>query len=181
MKKYVQIREIGSGQLRADLLKDFDRTQVVEEVWRNVDGERRIVPCAFTEHWNEELKQEIIFGDFAEAMEFGGRVFLAYEGRRLIGFAVLSGEALGDDEEYLQLIQLQVSHSERGKGVGRMLFACCAHMAKVMGAAKLYISAHSSVESQAFYQKMGCVDAQWIFAQQVEREPYDIQMEFVVG
>mgnify|MGYP000064841701 CR=1 FL=1 len=181
MKKKVQIREIGPEQLRADLLKDFDRTQHVEKVWRNVDGERRIVPCTFTEYWDDELKREIVFGDFAEAMEFGGRVFMAYEGKKLLGFAVLGGQVLGDGDEYLQLIQLQVSHLERGNGVGRMLFACCAQMAKVMGAKKLYISAHSSVESQAFYQKMGCVDAQWIFAQQVELEPFDVQMEFIVG
>ena len=43
--------------------------------------------------------------------------------------------------------------------------------------AKLYISAHSAVESQAFYKAMGCVEAEVYHQGHVEEEPYDCQLE----
>lgn len=179
MKK-MRIREIGLKQLHRDLLAGFDRTQAVEQVWRVIDGRKEIVPCSFVESWNTKALQEIALVDFRKIIEGGGRVFLAYEGKNLLGFAALKGERLGLKGEYLQLEQMQVSNNQRGRGIGRALFDCCVQIAKVMGAEKLYISAHSSVETQAFYQKMGCVEAEWLFDEQVGREPYDVQMEFVI-
>ena len=48
---------------------------------------------------------------------------------------------------------------------------------KNMGAGKLYISAHSAVESQAFYHAMGCVEAKVYCQAHVDMEPYDCQLE----
>ena len=46
------------------------------------------------------------------------------------------------------------------------------------GRKPLYISAHSSVESQAFYKApMGCVEAREYQAFHVEKEPCDCQLE----
>ena len=39
------------------------------------------------------------------------------------------------------------------------------------------ISAHSAVESQAFYKSMGCVEAEVYNQKHVEDEPYDCQLE----
>ena len=49
--------------------------------------------------------------------------------------------------------------------------------AKQKGAKKLYISAHSAVESQAFYKSMRCVEAEVYNKKHVEDEPYDCQLE----
>lgn len=49
--------------------------------------------------------------------------------------------------------------------------------AKQKGAKKLYISAHSAVESQAFYKSMVCVEAEVYNQKHVEDEPYDCQLE----
>ena len=49
--------------------------------------------------------------------------------------------------------------------------------AKKKGAGKLYISAHSSVESQAFYRAMGCMEAEVYNSKHVEEEPCDCQLE----
>ena len=46
------------------------------------------------------------------------------------------------------------------RGIGRALFAAAKEWAGDHGGRKLYISAHSAVESQAFYKAMGCVEAQ---------------------
>lgn len=54
---------------------------------------------------------------------------------------------------------IHVSEDFRGMGIGRKLFKIIADNAKDMGALKLYISAHSSVGSQAFYKSLGGTEA----------------------
>ena len=62
----------------------------------------------------------------------------------------------------------------------KTLFAAAKAWAGAHGAKKLYISAHSSVESQAFYKKMGCVEAREYSQIHVEQEPWDCQLECLV-
>jgi hypothetical protein len=52
--------------------------------------------------------------------------------------------------------------------------------AKRLGAVKLYISANSSQESQAFYRAIDCVDAEEIIPELFEVEPYDVHMEYLL-
>ena len=52
--------------------------------------------------------------------------------------------------------------------------------AKAKGAKKLYISAHSSVESQAFYKAIGCREAEEYSQPHVEKEPCDCQLEKIL-
>lgn len=84
----------------------------------------------------------------------------------------------GAKEKYLDLTSLHVSEDMRGKGIGKILFLEAGAWAKEHGAKKLYISAHSAVETQAFYKAMGCVEAQEYHQQHVEAEPFDCQLEF---
>ena len=92
---------------------------------------------------------------------------------------LLSVEAalFGREQKYLDLTSIHVSEDMRGLGIGRELFLSAKKWAKEKGASKLYISAHSSVESQAFYRKMGCVEAAVYNRQHVEAEPFDCQLE----
>ena len=53
---------------------------------------------------------------------------------------------------------IYISADMRNKGIGRILFLAAKEWTKQKGAKKLYISAHSAIESQAFYKSMGCVD-----------------------
>ena len=50
--------------------------------------------------------------------------------------------------------------------------------ARRLGADKLYISAHSSKESQAAYRALGCTRAEEVNAELAAAEPFDIQMEY---
>ncbi|KQO14698.1 GNAT family N-acetyltransferase [Paenibacillus sp. Leaf72] len=77
-------------------------------------------------------------------------------------------------------MQIHVSYEHRSKGIGKKLFERCADKARAMGARKLYISAHSSEESQLFYTNVGCIDAVEIDKKLAEYEPYDRQMEYVL-
>ena len=87
--------------------------------------------------------------------------------------AILGGCLLGGGI----VLALSLIHSSRGKGLGRALFQKAEEAGQALGAQALYISAHSSVESQAFYKAMGCVEAKEYQAFHVEEEPCDCQLE----
>jgi N-acetylglutamate synthase-like GNAT family acetyltransferase len=63
-------------------------------------------------------------------------------------------------------------------GIGKKLFSLVCKKAKEMGAQRLYISAHSSQETQAFYKAMGCVEAMEYSDKLVAEEPCDCQLEY---
>ena len=77
----------------------------------------------------------------------------------------------------MDLAAIHVSQDMRNSGSGKALFLTAKQWAKEKGAKKLYISAHSAVESQAFYKKMGCVEAKVYHPKHVEEEPFDCQLE----
>ena len=77
----------------------------------------------------------------------------------------------------MDLSSIHVSEDVRGQGIGSRLFYAAKQWAREQGGEALYISAHSSVESQAFYKRMGCAEARQYQAEHVEKEPYDCQLE----
>ena len=99
---------------------------------------------------------------------------------QLVGYITLGAQALGSRGQYRQVVDFQVSQEHRGMGVGRQLFTRLCSEAKSAGIPKLYISAHSSKESQAAYRALGCTHAQEIIPAIAEEEPCDVQMEYVL-
>jgi len=174
-------RELRLKDLFPDLLLHFNRYQDVKRCLRNENGKWILKDVSFVEQWDETLKREIVTDDFTSCLNSGGVVWGVYNERNeLIAFASLSSNFFGSESQYLQLMQLHTSYEYRNKGVGKDLFQMCVEKARDMGAKKLYISTHSSEESQLFYEKIGCVDAQEINSKLAEHEPYDRQMEFVL-
>ena len=94
-----------------------------------------------------------------------------------LGIQAFEPKLVGGNHRFLDLSSIQVSEDMRGKGVGTALFRAAKEWAKAHGAKKLYISAHSAVESQEFYHKMGCAEAAVYNQSHVETEPYDCQLE----
>lgn len=175
--KEIQVRELNIHDINNNLLEYFNRYQEVTKALRVENGKKVIKDIRFIELWDDNKKQEVI-KEFRETLLSNGTLFGAFEGIKLVGFASLSGFRLGENKEYIQLLQLHVSNDFRGKGIGQMLFNSCTEKASRLGARKLYISAHSAVETQSFYTRVGCVDARWLYKEQVELEPYDCQLEY---
>ena len=69
---------------------------------------------------------------------------------------------------------------DRALFAGAVLFLSAARWAAAQGGQKLYISAHSAVESQAFYRKMGCVAAEEYDPAHTAAEPCDCQLEYLL-
>lgn len=172
----VRIAPVTAESVHADSLRGFVRHQEVRECWRLGEGGWQLLPIAFTEDWDgarlRAEAQALLRGSAA-----GHAAFVARAGDAVIGFAAL-GERLGSRGQYIDLLSLHVSEPWRGRGAGRMLFGEICAAARTAGAEKLYISAHSSKESQAAYAALGCVHAVEIDAAHAAAEPCDVQLEY---
>ena len=105
-------------------------------------------------------------------------LFGAFDGGRIIGFAIVSHRIFGTASRYVQLVCFQISEEYRRQGIGRKLFSLACEEARRLGAEKLYISAHSSKESQAAYRALGCTPAEEVNEGLAAAEPFDVQMEY---
>ena len=172
----ISYRTLTENKICRDLFYCFIRRQVVTKCWRKENGEWVIRDDPFVDQWTEEDYQALI-AELRETICSGGFVYAAFCDGKLKGFVSVTGQLFGTSRQYLDLTNIHVSEDQRKNGIGKVLFAAAKTWAKEHGAEKLYISAHSAVESQAFYQSMGCVDAKEYSREHVEKEPWDRQLE----
>ena len=176
MIKYriLQEQEIDRGLFRA-----FIRRQVVDRCLRREDGVWVVRSDPFIDDWTEEDYRTLI-RCLRNTVRTGGLVCGAFSGGALKGFVSVESGFFGGENRYHDLSSLHVSEDMRREGIGKALFLTAAGWARGQGARKLYISAHSVVESQAFYRAMGCVEAAKYNQKHVEAEPFDCQMEYAL-
>ena len=170
------LREISMEELTVELFSDFRRHQEVTQCWRKREGEWVIIDNPFTEEWSQ-AHYRCLVEDLRNTLATGGVVYGYFESGVLKGFSSVEPEFFGSRGQCLELSSLHVSEELRGRGIGRALMSHARKWAKARGAEKLYISAHSSVESQAFYRAVGCREAEEYSRPHVEKEPYDCQLE----
>ena len=172
----MQYRSLRADELDRGLFSDFIRRQVVTKCWRKEDGEWKIKDVPFIDDWSEENYATLV-SCLKNTILTGGFVYGAFSDNALKGFVSVEPTLFGGEQKYLDLSSIHVSEDMRGQGIGKVLFLAAKEWAKENGARKLYISAHSSVESQAFYKAMGCVEAEVYNRKHVEEEPCDCQLE----
>lgn len=173
----IEYRKLIKAEINRDLFSGFIRTQQVSQCWRREHGDWVIRDIAFVDDWGEEEYAELV-RCLQNTAGTGGLVMGAFLNQRLIGFVSVEEAPFGSRGQYLDLTSLHVSQDMRGRGIGKMLFHMAADYARERGVEKLYISAHSAVETQAFYRKLGCIDAEEINEEHAEAEPCDCQLEF---
>ncbi len=160
-------------------LDGFIRRQEVTECWRLADGSWKLLPISYVEDWDLSQRRQLA-EIVRERLAAGGFGYGALFEGGLIGFALVKGDSFGSRGQYLDLEEFHVSEPFRGRGIGGALFRMAAEEARARGAKKLYISAHSAKETMAAYQKLGCVPAQEINRELAEKEPCDVQLEYVL-
>lgn len=173
----IQYKRLDTTNFNGRSLDSFVRHQAVIECWRRSDNIWKLVPNVYEENWSQEQCREIA-EDVARHMNLDQTGFGAFNGERLIGFATLSHHIFGMTARYVQLICFQVSEEFRHQGIGRGLFSIVCEEALQLGADKLYISGHSSKESQAAYRALGCTFAEEVNESLAEAEPFDVQLEY---
>lgn len=169
-------KELKSKDINSEMFSHFKRHQIVTKCWRKIDGKWCIKDISFVDDFTELEYKELLIC-LKNTVEAGGLVKGAFFEDKLKGFVSIEPGLFGAKNEYLDLSNIYVSEDMRGKRIGKELFAYAKVWAKEHGARKLYISAHSAVESQAFYHSMGCAEAQEYSNEHVEKEPCDCQLE----
>lgn len=172
-----EYERLTSENFRADSLDAFIRYQQVRECWRQVEGAWKLIPISFAEDWSKE-QCRILAEDVVAHMQKDQTAFGAFDHGQVVGFATLSHHFFGSRDKYLELVCFQVSEPYRGQGIGRELFQLVCEEAERLGAEKLYISGHSSKESQGAYRALGCVLAKEINQEIAQSEPFDVQLEY---
>ena len=175
----IQYRELNIDEMNRGLFQDFIRRQKVILCRRKEQGVWVLKREPFIDDWSEEDYQ-ILIQCLKRTVFTGGFVYGAFYNESLKGFVSVESEPFGATGEYLDLSSIHVSEDMRGKGMGKSLFDSAKEWARKKGASKLYISAHSAIETQNFYQAMGCVEAEEYNQKHVEAEPYDCQLECVL-
>ena len=172
----MEYRSLREDEICRELFAGFIRRQVVTKCWRRENGEWVIRDDPFIDDWTEG-EYQILVRCLRNTVATGGFVFAAFCDGVLKGFASVESALFGEEQGYLDLSCIHVSEDMRGQGIGKVLFLATKDWARAHGGRKLYISAHSAVESQAFYRAMGCVEAEKYHQGHVEAEPYDCQLE----
>ena len=172
-----QYRRLDKNNFTGHSLDDFVRHQTVTECWRKIDNDWNLVPNAYEENWSQvrcwEIAEDVVHHINLDQTGFG-----AFDGERIIGFATVSHRIFGLTARYVQLVYFQISEEYRRQGIGRKLFSMACEEARRLGADKLYISAHSSKESQAAYRALSCTSAEEVNEELAAAEPFDVQMEY---
>lgn len=172
----LKYRALCAEEICRELFKDFIRHQIVTKCWRKENGEWIIKDAPFIDDWSEKDYQFLI-SCLKNTIISNGFVYAAFYDGKLKGFVSVESEIFGGEQRYCDLSSIHISEDMRNKGIGRTLFLAAKAWAKQKGAKKLYISAHSAIESQAFYKSMECVEAKVYNQKHVENEPYDCQLE----
>lgn len=173
----ITYRKLKESEICRELFDGFIRRQIVGKCWRRENDKWVIKNDPFIDDWSEK-DYKFLVKCLKNTAETGGFVYGAFLDGKLKGFVSVEPDLW--ENEYLDLSSIHVSEEMRGKGMGKKLFFEAVKWAAKKGADKLYISAHSAAETQAFYRDLGCVDAQLLNQKHAEAEPYDCQIEYVI-
>lgn len=172
-------RSLSENEICRELFSAFVRHQKVTKCWRKRNGQWVVEDDPFIDEWTDADYEELIL-NLKHTVRSGGFVYAAFYHNQLKGFVSVTNNLFGASRQYLDLTNIHVSEDMRKRGIGSVLFQAAKVWAKAHSAEKLYISAHSAVESQRFYRSMGCVEAKEYNQSHVEKEPFDCQMECVL-
>ena len=172
----VQYRDLTAEELCPALFVGFTRRQVVTKCWRRENGQWVIRDDPFIDDWTP-ADYETLTACLKNTIATSGLVHAAFLDGVLKGFVSVEPAIFGVEHRYMDLSSIHVSQELRGRGIGAALFSAARDWARSRGAKKLYISAHSAVETQSFYRAMGCVEAEVPCEKHVEAEPFDCQLE----
>lgn len=173
----IYYRNLFVEDINRHLFENFIRRQIVTKCWRKEEGKWVLRDAPFIDDWSEKDYQ-VLLDHLKKVLLSGGFVYAAFSHEKLKGFVSVDAERLGNCREYLDLTNIHVSEDMRRKGIGKVLFLAAVEWARGKGAEKLYISAHSAEESQAFYRSLGCTETKTYMRKHVEEEPFDCQLEY---
>jgi GNAT superfamily N-acetyltransferase len=129
------------------------------------------------ETWHRGQRNTAAWGNYIErwkaVLERGGVALGAFDGKRLVGIAVLEYHLT---EGMAHLVALFVSKDSRRQGIAAQLTQETMRLAKAQGAGQLYVSATPSESAIGFYLSQGFVLAKQVHKELYALEPEDIHL-----
>lgn len=102
----------------------------------------------------EEQDQAILFNPEQTLLAIGGSILFALESKLIVGCVALKPIASG----VFELTKMAVSEDRRGQGIGAILMQAAIEEANQLGARKLVLYTHSSLQNAiALYRRHGFV------------------------
>ncbi len=163
----IEVKDLTLSDISHDILLNFNHHQVITKKWVNKNNKWELSATSDLREWNEE-KRIWISEYLRQQIGRGGSVVAAFDGNNLIGFCCIDGCLVGSSAKYANMTMLFVDDKWKKLGIGKKLFDKIFMCAVKMKADKLFISAIPSLETVAFYFKMGCEDAKEIISEYVD-------------
>lgn len=170
-------KKVSYEDIHSDFLKGYKRTNTTEEVYYLENGILKMKKDYFEEDWDAHRLEEIA-KYLKWAGEQGGLLVAAYDKDQVVGFTNIESRVFNDTYIHMPFIHTHADY--RGQGIGETMFQFIVSEAKQFQVKKLYISTHPNIHAQRFYQKLGCKLAEVIIKELYDKEPLDIQLEFVI-
>lgn len=175
----ITYQQLAPDEIPDSLLANFTRYQETIRVLALINGELIEKEDRFIDTWDaERLVSTSRY--LRECAEREGIVVGAFQDTTCIGFVSIEPNRFGSRQQYTELTYCHVTRDLRHNGIGKQLFNKAAAVARHREIEKLYLSTHPAVETQAFYQAMGCVQAEEINEEILAKEPLDIQLEYLL-
>jgi len=166
----VDIKVVSNEDIKDDSLIHFKRYQHTTKMLVNNEGVIEEKDTDFIDDWDHNRLKEIT----EELREDNTITLFVYHEDKVIGFGNIINELF---DGYVNVDFVHISEDYRGMRLGRKLMYAIAREAVKIGADKIYLSTHPSIESQSFYQSVGCVLAEKVNEELLALEPYDLQLE----
>ncbi len=163
------VRRLQKTSITPGLMSEFAHKQMITRKWVKRNDVWEITDASLLREWSAE-KRIWITEYMLRQTDRGGVVLGAYCREQMTGFCCVDGVISGESAKYANLTMLSVDDRRKRCGIGRLLFREARRCALTMGAEKLFISAIPSAETIAFYQNMGCTDANEIIESFVDSE-----------
>lgn len=161
-----------------DLLWQIDRSEVIETLYRQQEGELQ----PYAEHYDlrgwDPRDRETYTPIHEQCFARGGRFFALFEQDKIVAAAALDTLPRGPQQNLRQLLFFYVSATQRGRGLGKNLFSRCLQQAKQDGALGLYVSSIPNKNTVDFYLSQGCQLMTQPDADLFVREPEDIHLAY---
>ena len=157
---------------------EIDRSQHVTKacVIRNGSLKLEDVDCVVPT-WSSGSEGEHSIGAKTSAwrrtLHRGGVMLGAFDGQRLVGFAIYRPDL---SEETAELSALHVTKSHRRRGIGSALAGKIIQLAEADGAKKLYVSSAPTAAAVNFYKDHGFDLAEEVNQELYRLKPDDIHM-----
>lgn len=162
--KQLQVSDIFPG-----LLDTFAHYQKITKKWVKTNNNWVIADVSLLREWGAE-KKIWITEYMNQQIGRSGTTVGAFYKEQLVGFCCVNGVLSGVSAKYANLTMLFVDDEWKRNGIGKLLFQEARRHAIKLGAERIFISAIPSVETIAFYHKMGCCDANEIVEAFVDSE-----------